>query len=143
MEEQAADELEHFIDNKLEELMTTFDDKMEKSDEVATYLSENFTRYLYELFEHALHGASDHEIDGLVATAIASANKDPFLAEVLDLNMQFTEAITMKKAEIIKHINSVKGGKSLEHEHDERGRIAEDEFGNAIVTQVAVPGFDA
>ena len=66
--------------------MTAFDDKKEAADEVYTYLFENFTRYLYELFEHVLSGASEAEIDSLVAAAINPDKKGPFFAEVLDLN---------------------------------------------------------
>ena len=53
------------------------------------------------------------------------------------------EALNKKKAEIIKHVNAVKGGKSIEHQHTEDGRIAQDEDGNDIVLHEAVPGFDA
>lgn len=93
MEEQAANEIESFMSNKISELMKRFDEKMEGSDEVFSYLEDNFTSYLYELFEHALTGASEHEIDGWVATAVNPDTKGPFIEDVEHLNHKFSKAI--------------------------------------------------
>ena len=122
--------------------MTAFDDKIESAEEVHRYLMENFSRYLGELLRHAHPGASEHEIDDLIATALDPATKQNFLDDIENLNNEFARALNSKKAEIIKHIHTVKGGKELKHKHDERGRLEEDEDGNHIILQEAVPGFD-
>ena len=114
--------------------MTAFDEKIETSDEVYTYLMENFSRYLIELFTHALPGASEHEVDELVGTALGTDVKMAFFDELEALNVEFTRALNSKKAEIMKHLNAVKGGKDLKKKHDKNGRIVKDEDGNEVIT---------
>lgn len=52
------------------------------------------------------------------------------------------KALNGKKAEIIKHLNGIKGGKDLKHKHGAKGRILKDEEGNDIILSEAVAGFD-
>ena len=113
--------------------MTAFDDKIETSEEIYRYLMENYSRYLGEVFAHALPGASEHELDDLLGTASLPIVKMPFFEDLEALNIEFTRALNKKKTEIIKHLHTVKGGKDLEHKHDERGRKEKDEEGNEII----------
>jgi hypothetical protein len=88
-------------------------------------LTQNFTRYLNELLAHALEDQSEAERDELVATALG--DKSSFLGDVMHLNTELMEAMTKKMAEIVKHLAAVQGGKDLEHQHTETGRIAVNE----------------
>lgn len=139
----AENELDTFIDGKLEDLDEAYTAKNEAAMEVHNYLTDNFTRYFEELLAHILQGASEAERDVLIAEAINQRdNNEPFfLDQVADLNTKLSNAMTRKMAQVIKHINSVKGGKEIQHQHTEDGRIAEDLDGNPIILQFASTGY--
>jgi len=99
----------------------------------------NFTVYLNELISEAFENIDEDTRNDLLATAVLK--KGAFIDAVNDLNTGLFNRMMKKKAGIEKHLDSVQGGKELEHAHTEDGRIQVDNEGNPVVTQAYVAGF--
>lgn len=137
----AEADLDVTIEDQLEALTSAFDDKLESAEEVHEYLMQNYVRYLQELLEHILEDSTMDERDYLLGTALKSEFKTPFLSEVQILNQSLQRAMTKKLKSVKDDINAVKGGRRIEHQHTEEGRIAVDENGDHIVIAGAIEGF--
>ena len=93
----AAEALDAFIAEEMEALTAAATEKQTAAQEVMDYLSENFTRYMQELLEHAYHGHTQEERDDLVAYALLGSG-DPtpmtvLLGDVSKLNSQLVNAM--------------------------------------------------
>lgn len=139
----AAADLDLTVEEKLADLDAAFDSKIASSTEVYDYLNDNYTNYFLELIEHVLKDADMDERDRILAMVIDSGNKTPFLKEVKLMNASLLRAMTKKKKYMIDDLNAVKGGRDLEHQLTEEGRIATDLNGNAIVIDGGIEGFTA
>jgi len=128
----------------MDALDIAFDAKGENATEVHTYLTNNFTRYLTELLSHVLtDAASEDDRDFILATAIDTNKntKTKFLASVQRVNDQMMHAMNKKLKDIKDQISNVVNGRRIQHQHDEKGRVALDSNGNKIILAYEIKGF--
>lgn len=91
--------------------------------------------------DHIIEGATEEEKDYLVGTALGDTLKDPFLADVLDMNTQLCDQTTKKVAAIKTLAHAVKGGRSVEHAHTETGHIQTHPDGSKVIIKGAIEGY--